>query len=63
MDHEMCAAENTLKIHKLVNEELIRVLPKAAQAIIPNAGHGSPRENPAEFNQAVLAFLARPGIE
>jgi pimeloyl-ACP methyl ester carboxylesterase len=51
--------ENTIKIHKLVNEELARLLPKAEQAIIPNAGHGSPRENPQAFNEAVLKFLAR----
>ena len=53
--------ENTIKIHKLVNAELMRLLPKAAQAIIPNAGHGSPRENPEAFNQAVLTFLAPLG--
>jgi pimeloyl-ACP methyl ester carboxylesterase len=51
--------ENTIKIHKLVNEELARLLPKAEQAIIANAGHGSPRENPEGFNEAVLKFLAR----
>jgi len=51
--------ENTIKIHKLVNEELARLLPKAEQTIIPKAGHGSPRENPRAFNEAVLKFLAR----
>lgn len=49
--------ENTIKIHKLVNEELARLLPRAEQAVIPNAGHGSPRENPQAFNEAVLRFL------
>jgi non-heme chloroperoxidase len=53
--------ENTIRIHKLVNEELARLLPNAKQATIPNAGHGSPRENPQAFNEAVLKFLARPG--
>ena len=53
--------ENTIKIHKLVNEELARLLPKAEQAIIPKAGHGSPRENPQAFNEAVLKFLASLG--
>ena len=52
------AGENTIKIHKLVNEELARLLPKAERAIIPKAGHGSPRENPQAFNEAVLKFLA-----
>lgn len=51
--------ESTIKIHKLVNEELARLLPKAEQVIIPKAGHGSPRENPPAFNEAVLKFLAR----
>ncbi len=50
--------ENTIKIHKLVNAELARLLPKAEQAIIPKAGHGSPRENPKAFNEAMLKFLA-----
>ena len=50
--------ENTIRIHKLVNEELARLLPKAEQAVIPNAGHGSPRENPQAFNEAVVRFLA-----
>jgi non-heme chloroperoxidase len=50
--------ENTIKIHKLVNEELARVLPKAERATIPKAGHGSARENPQAFNEAVLKFLA-----
>jgi len=50
--------ENTIKLHKLVNEELARLLPNAERAIIPKAGHGSPRENPQAFNEAVLKFLA-----
>ena len=53
--------ENTIRIHKLVNEELVRLLPNAEQAIIPKAGHGSPRENPQAFNAAVLKFLAGLG--
>ncbi|MBI3054873.1 MAG: alpha/beta hydrolase [Betaproteobacteria bacterium] len=53
--------ENTIRIHKLVNEELARLLPKAERATIPKAGHGSARENPQAFNEAVLKFLARLG--
>ncbi len=48
---------NTIAIHRLVNEELIRLLPRAQTTTIPNAGHGSPRENPNAFNAAVLQFL------
>ena len=51
--------ENTIRIHKLVNDELARLLPKADRATIPNAGHGSARENPQAFNDAVIIFLAR----
>ncbi len=50
--------ENTVKIHKLVNQELFRLLPNAKESLISNAGHGSPRENPQVFNENVLKFLA-----
>jgi pimeloyl-ACP methyl ester carboxylesterase len=50
--------ENTITIHRLVNQELARLLPKAEQVVIPNAGHSSPRENPQAFNEAVLRFFA-----
>ena len=52
------AGANTIAIHRLVNDELTRLLPRAQTARIPNAGHGSPRENPDSFNAAVLCFLA-----
>jgi pimeloyl-ACP methyl ester carboxylesterase len=48
---------NTIAIHRLVNDELTRLLPHAQTATIPNAGHGSPRENPDAFNAAMLQFL------
>lgn len=51
--------ENTIKLHKFVNEELARQLPKAERATIPKAGHGSARENPQAFNEATLNFLAK----
>ena len=53
--------ENTIKMHKLVNAELARLLPNAEQATIPKAGHGSPRENPQAFNEAVMKFLGHIG--
>ena len=49
--------ENTIRIHKLVNDELARLQPRAERAIIPKAGHGSSRDNPQAFNEAVLRFL------
>ena len=50
--------ENTMRLHKFVNDELARLLPAAARVTIPGAGHGSPRENPVVFNEAVATFLA-----
>jgi pimeloyl-ACP methyl ester carboxylesterase len=50
---------NTEELDILTSDELARVIPKAERVIIPNAGHGSPRQNPASFNEAVLAFLGR----
>ena len=49
--------ENTVRLHKFVNEELARLLPKAKRVTIPEAGHGSARENPRAFNEAVARFL------
>lgn len=54
--------ENTIKLHKFINEELARLLPKAERVTIPKAGHGSARENPLAFNDAVLKFLAKPKL-
>lgn len=51
--------ENTIKLHKFINEELARLLPKADRVTIAQAGHGSARENPQAFNEAVLKFLAK----
>jgi pimeloyl-ACP methyl ester carboxylesterase len=50
---------NTVQIHRTVNAILSGLLPAASTVTIPDAGHGSPRENPAAFNAAVLAFLDR----
>lgn len=49
--------ENTIQLHKFVNDELARLLPKAGRVTIPQAGHGSARENPQAFNAAVTKFL------
>ncbi|MGI8813563.1 MAG: alpha/beta fold hydrolase [Pyrinomonadaceae bacterium] len=50
--------ENTIEIHKRVNAELEKLLPAAQSVIIPRAGHGSARDNPVAFNQAVGRFLS-----
>lgn len=49
--------ENTVKIHKLVNQELTRLLPNAKEVIIPKSRHGTPSENPQVFNETVREFL------
>lgn len=54
----LVSSEHAIEIHQLVNAELARVLPHAEQAVIPDAGHGSPCENPVAFNEVVLRFLA-----
>ena len=48
---------NTKPLDILVGEELARAIPNVDRVVIPNAGHGSPRQNPAAFNAAVLEFL------
>lgn len=50
---------DTDELHRMVVEELGRLLPKADRLTVPRAGHGSPRQNPQVFNAAVLEFLAR----
>ena len=51
--------ENTIALHKFVNDELARLLPKAERVTIPRSGHGSARENPQAFNELVGKFLER----
>jgi pimeloyl-ACP methyl ester carboxylesterase len=51
------SGENTIPLHKFVNGELARLLPNAPRVSIPGAGHGSARENPEAFNNAVERFL------
>lgn len=53
--------ETTIRLHKFVNDELARLLPTASRVTIPRAGHGSARENPVAFNEAVAKFLAESG--
>jgi non-heme chloroperoxidase len=54
---------NTKELDILVSEELARTIPNAEKAIIPQAGHGSPRQNPSGFNAAVLMFLEKHGAK
>ncbi len=49
--------EKTIAIHRRIDEELSRRIPRARSATIPAAGHGSPRENPQAFTEVVDNFL------
>jgi non-heme chloroperoxidase len=53
--------EHTDDLHRMIVEELATLLPTAERLVIPAAGHGSPRQNPAVFNAAVVSFLNRRG--
>lgn len=48
--------EHTHELDVIVSDELVRVL-GAKLVVIPNAGHGSPRQNAPAFLQAVEEFL------
>lgn len=50
--------ENTFMMSKLIVKELEALLPRATKVLIPHAGHGSFRENPKAFGDAVERFLA-----
>lgn len=49
--------EKTIAIHRRIDEELSRLIPRARSATIPAAGHESPRENPRVFTEVVDNFL------
>jgi pimeloyl-ACP methyl ester carboxylesterase len=53
--------EKTIEIHRRINEELTKYIPRARSATIPAAGHGSPRENPGAFTEVVENFLETSG--
>jgi non-heme chloroperoxidase len=50
--------EKTIAIHRRIDEDLSRLIPRARSATIPVAGHGSPRENPQAFTEVVDDFLS-----
>jgi pimeloyl-ACP methyl ester carboxylesterase len=49
--------ENTSALHRQVMNELGNVMRGVTRAEIPFAGHGSPNENPDDFNEVVILFL------
>jgi non-heme chloroperoxidase len=53
--------EKTPEMFRRIDEELSRVIPRARSATIPNADHGSARENPRAFTETVENFLQTSG--
>ena len=53
----LICGEGSSALHICVIEELARVLPFTSRAVIGEASHASPVENPNAFNNAVLRFL------
>lgn len=51
--------ERSPRLFHLINDELARCLPRAAQAVIPHASHVIHAGNPAAYDAAVCGFLAR----
>ena len=49
--------EKTLSLFRVINEELNKCFPNKEKVILPNATHGLEMENPADFNEIVLAFI------
>lgn len=48
--------ERSSELHRRVMDELAAGLPHASRVEIASAGHGSPSENPGDFDAAVLEF-------
>ena len=55
--------QHTHEVGRFLSDELVRVLERAPYVVIPNAGHGSPRENPEAFIAAVVEFLDSAEVE
>ena len=53
----MIKGERADRLHSWVSDELASHIPNAKTVVIPNAGHNSPRDNPAFFNRTALDFL------
>ena len=55
----LLTGDQTLPIHRLVNDEIERVLPKAQRVRLPEATHDMWNEQPEACGTAVLQFLGR----
>jgi pimeloyl-ACP methyl ester carboxylesterase len=55
--------DRTPEIFSKTNEAVGQCIAGSRLAVIPKASHAMSYDNPADFNRAVLAFLAKPDIE
>jgi non-heme chloroperoxidase len=55
----LLTGERSLKMLKLVVEELDRCLPNNELVTVPSSSHETASENPEAYNEIVLSFLAR----
>ena len=55
----LITGENTVPFHRLAHAAVARVLPRAEQSVIANAGHAAAAENPEAFNDAVRGLVGR----
>jgi pimeloyl-ACP methyl ester carboxylesterase len=49
--------DNTIRIHRQVDDELVRLLGNAKHIIVPNSGHAIARDSPELYRSTVLRFL------
>ncbi|HSV53709.1 MAG TPA: alpha/beta hydrolase [Burkholderiaceae bacterium] len=51
--------DRTLDVHRATTAAVAQLMPQAQTMQIADSGHGVHRDNPAQFNRSVMAFLAR----
>jgi pimeloyl-ACP methyl ester carboxylesterase len=54
----MFSGESTAKIHKLIDDQLEKLLPKVERVIIKGANHAMWRANPTECKEKTFEFLS-----
>lgn len=55
----LLSGERTPPIHAEIFRNVCTAMPQAEQVTVPDAGHGTSRDNPTFFNATVLDFLER----
>lgn len=55
----LMSGERTAPVHRAIFDNVCEAMPQAEKRRVADSGHGVSREQPAAFNEAVLAFLQR----